>query len=98
MVGWIWNRAAISDVAWSPLRAARATLDLNDALYCAFLAHDSPPCGDDESELRHLAKFWVHFSAGQGVSVINDFPSAEEIVARMKIEYDEAFTKLRNKR
>ncbi|RBP69559.1 lysozyme inhibitor LprI family protein, partial [Marinobacter nauticus] len=23
----------------------------------AFLAHDSPPCGDDESELRHLSKF-----------------------------------------
>src|SRR5690554_2503709 len=34
MVGWIWKRAAISDVVWSPLRAARATLDLNDALYC----------------------------------------------------------------
>ncbi|WP_354445971.1 hypothetical protein, partial [Marinobacter sp. MBR-99] len=24
----------------------------------AFLAHDSPPCGDDESELRHLSKIW----------------------------------------
>src|SRR5690554_1400233 len=34
MVGWIWKRAAISDVVWSPLRAARATLDLNDGLYC----------------------------------------------------------------
>ncbi|MCK7569194.1 hypothetical protein, partial [Marinobacter xestospongiae] len=21
-------------------------------------AHDSPPCGDDESELRHLSKIW----------------------------------------
>src|SRR5690554_338681 len=80
MVGWIWKRAAISDVVWSPLRAARATLDLNDALYCLrfllmilflvemmnqslgtcpnFGVHfNSPPCGDDESELRHLSKF-----------------------------------------
>ena len=24
----------------------------------AFLAHDSPPRGDDESELRHLSKIW----------------------------------------
>ena len=27
------------------------------AILLAFLAHDSPPCGDDESELRHLSKF-----------------------------------------
>ncbi|KXS50769.1 MAG: hypothetical protein AWU57_4850, partial [Marinobacter sp. T13-3] len=27
------------------------------AVLLAFLAHDSPPCGDDESELRHLSKF-----------------------------------------
>jgi hypothetical protein len=24
----------------------------------AFLAHDSPPRGDDESKLRHLSKIW----------------------------------------
>ena len=53
--------------------------------------------------MRYIVRFLLMIlllveMMNQGVSVINDFPSAEEIVARMKIEYDEAFTKLRNKR
>lgn len=48
---------------------------------------------------RSKAKAWKDiWGAGQGVAVINDFPSAEEIVARMKTEYDEAHAKLCNRR
>jgi len=44
---------------------------------------------------RSKAKAWTDiWGAGQGVAVINDLPSAGEIVARMKTEYDEAFAKL----
>src|SRR5690554_5348646 len=63
MVGWIWKRAAISDVVWSPLRAAKATLDLNDALYCLrFLLMILLLVGMMNQSLGTCPNFGVHFT------------------------------------
>ena len=46
----------------------------------AFLAHDSTPCGDDESELRHLSKFRgpLHTHDNKGMALQNSLRALEE--------------------
>lgn len=58
MAEYIWKRATISDVMWSPFRAAMATLEFNDAPYCLrILLMILVLFGDIESELRDLSQF-----------------------------------------
>ncbi|TBW43758.1 DUF2931 family protein [Marinobacter halodurans] len=48
----------------------------------AFLAHDSPPCGDDESELRHLSKFRgpLQFSGPRDILTVGLAPGGTIVV------------------
>lgn len=96
-------QSGASDIVYSNYFSGVHGNYLKESIRRTGLDPDDLPVGNKSKmsfkDGRSKAKAWKDiWGAGQGVAVINDFPSAEEIVARMKIEYDEAFAKLCNRR
>lgn len=96
-------QSGTSDVVYSNYFSGVHGNYLKESIRRTGLDPDDLPVGNKSKmsfkDGRSKAKAWKDiWGAGQGVAMINDFPPAEEIVARMKTEYDEAYAKLCNRR
>jgi nitronate monooxygenase len=91
--------SAAADIVYTNLFTGVHGNYIRESISNAGLDPDNLPVADktkmDFSSGSSKAKAWKDiWGAGQGVGQIHDIPSAGEIVARMKAEYDDAKARL----